>query len=182
MATWSPRAIRRTPDPRSCDPETHEETSTDRLLASLLAAFSLLACAGTRPTDLGLHGATLAPCPASPNCVSSDASDPEHHVAAFELRVPAPEAWRAARVAVANLARTQIVSETSDYLHAECSSLIFRFVDDLELQLRAAEHVIAVRSASRLGKSDLGVNRRRVEALRVELARQGIVREAIPPQ
>jgi uncharacterized protein (DUF1499 family) len=64
----------------------------------------------------------------------------------------------------------------SDYLHAECASAVFGFVDDLELQLRASEGRIAVRSASRLGRSDLGVNRRRVEALRSELARQGVVR------
>lgn len=137
---------------------------------------SLFSCAGTRPADLGLHGAVLRPCPSSPNCVSSDASDVSHRVAAFELGVPAPEAWRAVRVAVAGLPRTVIVKETSDYLHAECASAVFGFVDDLELQLRASEGRIAVRSASRLGRSDLGVNRRRVEALRSELARQGVVR------
>ena len=54
----------------------------------------------------------------------------------------------------------QIIAETSDYLHAECATAIFGFVDDLEVHLRVAEGVIAVRSASRLGYSDLGVNRR----------------------
>jgi uncharacterized protein (DUF1499 family) len=92
------------------------------------------------------------------------------------LMVPGEQAWPAARSAVANFSRTRIVDETADYLHAECQSVIFRFVDDLELQIRPAENSIAVRSASRLGHSDLGANRRRVEALRSELARRGIVR------
>jgi uncharacterized protein (DUF1499 family) len=97
-------------------------------------------------------------------------------VAPFALRVPAEQAWPAARSAVANLPRTQIVDETSDYLHAESRSRIFGFVDDLELQIRPAENSVAVRSASRLGYGDLGVNRRRVETLRSELIRQDILR------
>jgi len=137
---------------------------------------SLFSCAGMRPTHLGVHDSALRPCPSSPNCVSSDAGDPAHRVAALELAAPAAEAWRAARDAVASLPRTVIVTETPDYLHAECSSAIFGFVDDLELHLRPAEGVIAVRSASRLGYGDLGVNRRRVEALRAALVRQGALR------
>jgi uncharacterized protein (DUF1499 family) len=137
---------------------------------------SLFSCAGTRPKDLGLHGSVLRPCPSSPNCVSSDAGDASHRVEAFALAVPAPDAWRASRAAVAALPRTLIVSETADYLHAECASALFGFVDDLELHLRASEGRIAVRSASRLGHSDMGVNRRRVEGLRAALAQQGAVR------
>ena len=68
----------------------------------------------------------------------------------------------------------QVVAET-DYLHAECASAIFGFVDDLELHLRTTEGMIAVRSAARLGYSDLGVNRRRIENLRALLVSQGIV-------
>ena len=65
---------------------------------------------------------------------------------------------------------------TDDYIHAECSSAVFGFVDDLELHLRAAQKLIAVRSASRLGHSDFGVNRKRVENLRTRLQKQGVVR------
>jgi uncharacterized protein (DUF1499 family) len=90
----------------------------------------------------------------------------------------APDAWRAVRAALANLPRTKIITETADYIHMECSSAIFGFVDDFELHLRAAQGVIAVRSASRLGYSDLGVNRKRVENLRAALTKQGIVRGA----
>lgn len=147
-----------------------------RRLGGILLAMSLFSCAGTRPKDLGLHGSVLRPCPSSPNCVSSDAGDASHRVEAFALAVPAADAWREARAAVAALPRTRIVSETADYLHAECASALFGFVDDLELHLRASEGRIAVRSASRLGHSDMGVNRRRVEGLRAALARQGAVR------
>jgi uncharacterized protein (DUF1499 family) len=97
-------------------------------------------------------------------------------VADLELAAPAPEAWRAAREAVAALPRTRIVAESEGYLHAECRSALFRFVDDLELHLRADAGRIAVRSASRVGRSDLGVNRRRVEDLRAALRARGVVR------
>jgi uncharacterized protein (DUF1499 family) len=147
-----------------------------RRIGAIVGAVSLFSCAGTRPAHLGVHGSALSPCPSSPNCVSSDAGDPSHRVPPFELAAPAPEAWRAARLAVAALPRTLVVAETPDYLHAECASAIFGFVDDLELHLRAAEGLIAVRSASRLGHGDMGVNRRRVEGLRSSLVRQGVVR------
>jgi len=153
-----------------------QQKSIHQRLGGILLAMSLFSCAGTRPTNLGLHEAVLGPCPSSPNCVSSDARDASHRVEAFELALPAVEAWRAARAAVASLPRTVIVKETPDYLHAECASALVGFVDDLELHLRAAEGRIAVRSASRLGRSDMGVNRRRVEGLRAELARQAVVR------
>jgi uncharacterized protein (DUF1499 family) len=78
--------------------------------------------------------------------------------------------------------RTAVLTRTDEFLHAECTSRIFRFVDDLELQLRSAEGVIAVGSASRLGRGDMGVNRRRVESLRAALAEQGIVRSEAAPR
>jgi|PlaIllAssembly_1097288.scaffolds.fasta_scaffold86454_1 uncharacterized protein (DUF1499 family) len=136
----------------------------------------LLSCAGAQPADPGIGAGQLAPCPVTPNCVSSDATDALHFVAPLQLAVPAPAAWRAARVVVAGLPRAQIVSETPDALHAQCESALFGFVDDLDLQLRPADGIIAVRSASRIGLSDLGANNRRVETLRAALAQQGIVR------
>ena len=118
----------------------------------------------------------LTSCPKTPNCVSSDAADAEHHVAAFKLALPVQQAWRRAKDAVMDIPRTTIVEQTDSYLRAECRSLIFRFVDDLELELRPGEAIIAVRSASRIGTSDLGVNRRRVEQLRLELQTRGVIK------
>ena len=108
--------------------------------------------------------------------MSSDDADISHRIEAFRLAVPAAEAWRAARSTIAGQPRTNIVTENDEYLHAECSSLFFGFVDDLELHLRAASNIIAVRSAARLGHSDFGVNRKRVDNLRVELIKQGVIR------
>jgi uncharacterized protein (DUF1499 family) len=140
-----------------------------------LLVMPLFSCAGKRPTNLGVEASRLAPCPSSPNCVSSDADDSTHSIAAFALAIPSRDAWVAVRRSVETLPRTIIIAETADYLHAECTSAFFGFVDDLELHLRTAEGVIAVRSASRLGYSDLGVNRRRIEDLRALLIKQGIV-------
>jgi uncharacterized protein (DUF1499 family) len=77
---------------------------------------------------------------------------------------------------VKEIPRTEIASQTDTYLHAECRSLVFRFVDDLELELRPGDGIIAVRSASRKGHSDFGVNRRRVEDLRERLRSRGVVK------
>jgi len=144
--------------------------------AAIVTLFlSVAACAGTPPANLGAVSGRLAPCPSSPNCVSSDATDVRHAVAAFVLAAPAAEAWRAAGEAVAGLPRTRIVVQTADYLHAECRSAIFGFVDDLELLLHVDDGQIAVRSASRLGYGDMGVNRSRIEQLRDRLVGAGII-------
>jgi len=118
----------------------------------------------------------LASCPDSPNCVSSDATDLSHHVPPFAIIVPAKEAWLLVREAVNDISRTTITEITENYLHAECRSMVFRFVDDLELELRPGEGIIAVRSASRTGYSDFGVNRSRVERLRSVLKSRGLVK------
>ena len=131
---------------------------------------------GGSRSNLGVRDGRLAPCPASPNCVSSDARDAEHAVEPLRLAQPAEKAWRNIREAVASLPRTAFVVETEDYLHAECRSALLGFVDDLELHLRPAEGIVAVRSASRLGYSDLGVNRKRVEELRAALRARGVLR------
>jgi uncharacterized protein (DUF1499 family) len=138
----------------------------------MLGAALAAACAGARPEGLGvMAGGAFAPCPASPNCVSSDATDAGHRVEPLAFEGTPAEAWRAARKAVAALPRTRIVTESDTYLHAECRSTVFGFIDDLELHLRPEAGGIAVRSASRVGYSDLGVNRSRVESLRAALAR-----------
>jgi uncharacterized protein (DUF1499 family) len=142
----------------------------------ILIAMALLSCAGTRPAHLGLNDGRLAPCPSSPNCVCSDGPAGEHFVEPLFLRGDAEAAWQAAKQAVAAMPRTEVVESEPGYLHAECRSALLGFVDDLELRLHAAEGTIAIRSASRLGWSDMGVNRRRVEALREELAARGVLR------
>ncbi len=142
----------------------------------LIACMPLLSCSGNPPANLGITDSRLAPCPASPNCLSSDAQDSTHNTPPFQLDGDPGKIWEAVREVVSELPRTHIVNQTSEYLHAECRSPFFGFVDDLELHLRPTEGIIAVRSASRLGYSDFGVNQRRVETLREALINRGVIK------
>jgi uncharacterized protein (DUF1499 family) len=135
-----------------------------------LAVFVLaLGCAGTPPpkTPTG----TLPPCPNKPNCVSSLAPDADHRAEPY--RLAAGVDWAAVRAAVAAMPRTAIVEERPGYLHAESHSRLFRFVDDLELLASKSGDRVDVRSASRVGYGDWGVNRARVESLRAALVAAG---------
>ena len=112
----------------------------------------------------------LPPCPASPNCVSSQATDPGQRVESFAF-TDTPVAAQARLVRVMEKAtRAKIVSAKPGALSVEFTSLIFRFVDDVRFELDADARVFHVRSASRTGHSDMGVNRRRVETLRSAFA------------
>ncbi len=114
-------------------------------------------------------------CPSSPNCVSTEAPDAKHAVEPMHLTGDPQKAWKAITKIVGQLPRCTIVENTKHYLHVECRSRLFRFVDDLELLLDPATMVIAIRSAARVGKSDLGVNRRRVESLRIRFKEDGLI-------
>jgi uncharacterized protein (DUF1499 family) len=107
--------------------------------------------------------------------VSSLADDAAHRVEPFAVRVPVERAWPQLRDAVASLPRARIVEAGDGYLHAEVTSRLFRFVDDLEVLHVPSTLRIDVRSASRVGYSDLGVNRARVESLRDALRDAGLV-------
>lgn len=137
------------------------------LAIAFVARLVLLGAESRRPRAIAVED-RLAPCPRSPNCVSSRETRP-----AFRVEpLAAPEApLAAARRAIERLPRARIVEEeTGTYLRAECRSFLFGFVDDLELALDSDAGVLEVRSASRVGHSDLGANRRRVEELRALLA------------
>jgi uncharacterized protein (DUF1499 family) len=127
----------------------------------LLPAVLLIGCHGTRPPVLGARD-----CPASPNCVSSQGPDEGRRVAPLPFTGPAPDAMKRLTAIVRSLPRTAIITTTDSYLHAEFTSLFFRFIDDTEFLADDAAKVIHVRSASRLGYSDLGVNRKRIELIR----------------
>lgn len=113
-----------------------------------------------RPDDLGVKNGRFAPCKRSPNCVSSQANpvDLEHYVA------PLHGSMAAVRKAVEAFPRTTIIEARDDYLYAEFRTRLLRYVDDVEFYFDG--QVIHVRSCSRLGRRDFGVNRRRVEQLR----------------
>jgi uncharacterized protein (DUF1499 family) len=132
----------------------------------LISMALIIGCQGARPANLGAHDGRLSPCPSTPNCVSSQVSDEPHRVAPFSFAGPAGDAMRKMKEIVLTLPRTAVITDTGTYLHIESTSALFRFVDDVEFLADDAAKVIHVRSASRLGTSDLGVNRKRVERIR----------------
>ena len=125
--------------------------------------------AGKRPDNLGVQSGKLTPCPGTPNCVNSQSADPEHAIAPLSYKTTPQEAMADLKAVVENMERTNIITESNNYLYAEFKSALMGFVDDVEFFLDESKNVIQVRSASRLGKSDLGVNRKRVEAIRENL-------------
>ncbi len=133
----------------------------------------LSGCATTGPDNMNND---LTPCPASPNCVSSDAEGMVHGILPLQLTVDAGIAWSAlVKLLEEDRSITVITNQTNDYLRAEARTAVFGFVDDVEFKARPADNEIAMRSASRIGFSDLGKNRRRLESLRSALADQEIV-------
>ena len=124
---------------------------------------------GKRPTTLGIHDGKLAPCPGSPNCVSSQAGDGGHSIAPLRFTGDARAAMDKLKAIVQAMPRTEIIDRRPGYLYAEFSTALMGFVDDVEFYCDG--QVIHVRSASRLGYSDLGVNRKRVEAVRAAFER-----------
>ena len=132
----------------------------------LIPAALIIGCQGARPAGLGPKDGKLAPCPSSPNCVSSQASDAKHRIDPLSFIGPAADALMRLEGIVRSLPRATMITRNDGYLHAEFTSTIFRFVDDAEFLVDDAAKVIHVRSASRLGTSDLGVNRKRIERIR----------------
>ncbi|MGJ0486838.1 MAG: DUF1499 domain-containing protein [Methylomicrobium sp.] len=127
------------------------------------------------PTEAKEAAKTLPSCPSSPNCVSSQADDGDHFIAPFKIKGSPEDAFSALKNALTGQSRTVITAESENTLHAEATSLIFRFVDDVDAILDADAGLIHIRSASRVGYSDLGVNRRRLERLRSALRQAGVI-------
>ena len=109
---------------------------------------------------------TLPPCPSSPNCVSTQAVDQGHAIEPMRYRKARAEAKEALKQAVGSLPRVALVDEDESYLHYEFTSLLFRFVDDVEFVFDDTTKTLHFRSASRTGYGDLGVNRKRMEEIR----------------
>jgi len=128
---------------------------------------------GRRPESLGVRDGALAPTRSAPNNVSSQAdpkTDRAHFVKPIAIRGDPGAAFQALKDLLHRRPRTKVIVELADYVHAECASPMLGFVDDLEFLLDRRRKVIHVRSAARLGYSDFGANRKRVEALRKALA------------
>jgi uncharacterized protein (DUF1499 family) len=131
-----------------------------RGLLLMISLFALLGCGAQRPEGLGVRAGALAPCPDSPNCVCSCEIRDSHAVA------PVTGTLNDVRRALSGMPRVNIVSDADGYLHAEFTTRLMRYVDDVEFLEDSAAGVVHIRSASRVGHSDLGLNRKRVEAIR----------------
>lgn len=130
--------------------------------------FASLSRSAVRPNNLGASNGKLRSCPTSPNCVcsQSDAKDTEHYIEAFQLPGEPKAVMERLATVIESMPRTQIVTRDDNYMHAEFTSFLFRFVDDVEFFADPRSGKLHVRSASRVGYSDLGVNRKRVEEIR----------------
>jgi len=129
-------------------------------------ALSLMSMMDKRPDSLGVRDGQLQPCPDKPNCVHSQSGDSRHAMDPLPFSGSPEDAMRRLKQVIADVPRARIVSGDGRYLHAEFDSFLFRFTDDVEFLIDDENSVIHFRSASRIGYSDLGANRRRMEKIR----------------
>ena len=135
-------------------------------LMNFAASFILVGCSGMPPANLGVRDGRLAPCPEAPNCVSSQSTDRKQAIEPLRYSTSEAEAVASLRKIILQMKGARITEEEGGYIRAEFTSTIWRFVDDVEFAFNENLKIIDVRSASRLGHSDFGVNRKRIEAIK----------------
>jgi uncharacterized protein (DUF1499 family) len=134
--------------------------------AVFLFIMMILGCSACRPLNLGIIDGKLSPCPDSPNCVSSQSSDKRHFIEPVRYEGTEQMAMERLTGVIMGMKRCRIITMEDHYIHAEFTSAFFRFVDDVEFYFDTEAKIIHMRSASRIGYSDFGVNRERLEKLR----------------
>lgn len=117
---------------------------------------------------VGIVDGRLIECPSTPNCVSSDAPPADSHYIA-PIADPAGSKWAGLIDTVQAMPGATLIEQRDDYAYFTFTTRIWRFVDDVEFHHRPESAEIAMRSASRVGRSDLGANRKRLEAIRAAL-------------
>jgi len=128
---------------------------------------ALISCQGKRPNNLGLNtDGGLFPCPDKPNCISSDDEKSEHYVEPIAIHSNKETAYKKLHNIIATTKGSKIIKSEENYLYAEFTSSVFKFVDDVEFHFSRDDKNIFIRSASRLGKHDFGVNRDRIKKIR----------------
>ena len=136
--------------------------------------WSTSGCSAPRPDALGLKNNLLLSCPKSPNCVLSQVSDPKHQIHPIHYTSSVEIAKEMLNQVILSMVDTRIITQNKVYWHVEFTTRWLRFIDDVEFYFPESEALIHLRSASRSGYWDLGVNRKRVEEIRSrfeELAR-----------
>lgn len=133
---------------------------------------------GSVPTDLGVRADKLKPPSLTDNSVTSQAAlypdQPQHvasQIAPLAIRGDGPVTIATIKSIVEAMSGTKVVKSDADYLYVQFTTPLMKFVDDVEFWFDPVARVIQVRSASRIGKSDMGMNRKRVEAVRAALAK-----------
>ena len=143
-----------------------------RNIQIVLTSLILLTGCTETISKLGIENGQLKECPATPNCVNSQAKDKNHFIEPILTTGPPLEAKKHILNILKELRRSNIKVVEDNYIRAEFTSSVFRFVDDVEFYFpdtKSKKRIIHVRSASRIGHSDLGVNRKRIEQIRSKL-------------
>ncbi|MCF6338367.1 MAG: DUF1499 domain-containing protein [Gammaproteobacteria bacterium] len=140
------------------------------LLVIIGLYFLGLSVSSRKPPDLGMLNDQLRTCPATPNCVSSERQDTEAYIEPLKVTATTNdawnEAWKNAKQAVTENGG-EVVTERADYFHARFVTPLMRYIDDVELRIDKDNQLIHIRSASRIGHSDFGANRKRVTKIRM---------------
>lgn len=139
------------------------ETKVKNILITVIGFSMLISCSSKK---IGIVENKLTPCPGKPNCVCSQDMDKDRYIEPFKFIGSGPEAMKKIVSIIERMKRSKIIVNTGNYIHAEFSSSVFGFIDDVEFLLDEKNSVIQVRSGARTGYSDFGVNRRRVTAIR----------------
>lgn len=143
----------------------------NNLQIALLSLLMLTGCSGAIP-NLGVNNGELMLCPKTPNCVNSQAADEEHYIEPIHFTGIQQEMYDHLLQILQSEQRTEILKSQNNYIRLEFTSALFRFVDDVEFYFpdkQDGKKMIHVRSASRVGHSDFGANRKRIEKIRSRL-------------
>ncbi|MCA9075431.1 MAG: DUF1499 domain-containing protein [Planctomycetaceae bacterium] len=140
------------------------------LIVALFVIGGVVVASWRRP-ELGPVDGNLRTCPDSPNCVCSYETDKQHGI---EPLSGGEDSMEQLRQVLASKQGIVVIADEGDYIRAECTSRLMRYIDDIEFLNDAEAGVIHVRSASRVGHSDLGANRNRVEEIRRRLAEETV--------
>ncbi|MGB6127234.1 MAG: DUF1499 domain-containing protein [Psychrilyobacter sp.] len=137
----------------------------------ILSLLLLVGCTSAKKKEIGLIDSKFYPCPTSPNCVSSMApKEDSHYIKPIIYSNMTRDLTQKKIIAIlGTLKNTKVVEYNDEYIHAEVRTSFFKFIDDVEFYFPMDKNIIHVRSLARTGYSDFGVNRKRMEKIRVKL-------------
>jgi uncharacterized protein (DUF1499 family) len=138
------------------------------IMICIVGVFGGSGCAGSGSPDVGVADGRLKPCPSSPNCVSSQDDREDKNLPPIRYSGSKDQARSKLLSILRSMKRCEVVEQTDDYIHAVCTSAVFKFADDVEFLFDDEKRVIHFRSAARTGYYDFGVNRKRIEGIRSE--------------